>query len=73
MYTLVRKSSLGALLKLQAPPLLIAFATATLFFKWGSFALECVGFLALWFVLDAAYTAGRAVVTKPDGAAGAAP
>ena len=36
-----------------APGAGVAFLTATLFYKFGNFALECVGFLATWFVLDA--------------------
>jgi hypothetical protein len=59
MYELVRNSSLKALLTTQAPPLVVSFIIASLFFKWGSFALECLGFLALWFVLDALYTVVR--------------
>ena len=64
MYTLLRNSSLTALLAIQAPPMLISFAIASLFFKWKSFALECLGFLVLWFVLDAAYTAVRTAWAK---------
>lgn len=60
MYTLLRNGSLGALLLIQGPALLISFVVASLFFKWKSFALECIGFLALWFVLDATFTAIRA-------------
>lgn len=59
MYTLVRNSSLRALLFVQAPPLFIAFVIASFFFRGWGFALECLAFLALWFVLDAGYTAIR--------------
>ena len=61
MYTMLRNASLGVLLSTQAPAFLIAFVTAELFFKWKSFALECLGFLALWFVLDAAFTGIRSL------------
>ena len=64
MYTLIRTASLGTLLSTQAPAFLIAFVTAELFFKWKSFALECLGFLALWFVLDAVFSTIRSMVTK---------
>lgn len=64
MYTLFRNSSLKVLISVQAPPLLISFVVASLFFKWKSFALECLGFLALWFVLDAAFTAVRSAWSK---------
>jgi hypothetical protein len=68
MFTMFRNQSFGALLATQLPPFLIAFITAELFFKWKSFALECVGFLALWFVLDAAYTGIRSLWRKRDEA-----
>jgi hypothetical protein len=64
MFTMFRNQSFGALLGTQLPPFLIAFITAELFFKWKSFALECLGFLALWFVLDAAYTGIRSLLPK---------
>ena len=35
-----------------AIPFLIAFAVAEFFFKFKSFALECLAFLAVWFVLS---------------------
>jgi hypothetical protein len=70
MYTLFRNSSLRALLSIQAPPLLISFVIASIFFtKFGSFALECAAFLALWFVLDAAFTAVRSAWLKRVGSA----
>ncbi len=59
MYTLLRNGSLGVLLSTQAPALLISFVVASLFFKWKSFALECLGFLALWFALDYLFTTFR--------------
>ena len=64
MYTMLRNASLGVLLSTQAPSFLISFVTASLFFKWKSFALECLGFLALWFVLDALFTAVRSLWLK---------
>jgi hypothetical protein len=64
MYTLIRNASLGVLLSTQAPSFLISFVIAELFFKWKSFALECLGFLALWFVLDAVFSTARAVWLK---------
>jgi hypothetical protein len=37
------------------PPLAIAMATAEIFFKFGSFTLECLAFLVLWYVLAQIY------------------
>lgn len=34
--------------------LVTAFAIATLFYKFGSFALECLAFLATWSLIDLA-------------------
>jgi hypothetical protein len=64
MYELIRNSSLRVLLTVQAPPMLISFAIASMYFKWKSFALECIGFLVLWFVLDLAYTVARTAWAK---------
>ena len=55
MFELIRSSSRRELFTRHALGLLIAFVIAELFYKWGSFALECLGFLATWFVLDAIF------------------
>jgi hypothetical protein len=73
MYTMLRTASLGVLLSTQAPAFLIAFITAELFFKWKSFALECLGFLALWFVLDARFTTIRSMWLKRSEASSVPP
>lgn len=54
MYSLVNALPARQLLWVQAPALIGSFVIADMFYKWGSFALECVGFLGTWFVLDAA-------------------
>ncbi|MGC2774652.1 MAG: hypothetical protein WA418_03340 [Bradyrhizobium sp.] len=59
MYTLFRSISLRNFLSLQAPSLIASFVIAELFYKFHSFTLECLAFLATWFVLDAAATAVR--------------
>jgi hypothetical protein len=64
MYTLFRNSSLRVLLSVQAPPLVISFVIASLKFRGWGFALECLAFLALWFVLDAAFTGVRTLWFK---------
>jgi NADH:ubiquinone oxidoreductase subunit H len=64
MYTLFRNASLGEMLTTHAPAILISLVVAELFFKWKSFALECLGFLALWFVLDASFAALRTAWLK---------
>lgn len=49
------------------PPLAVAMAIAEAFFKFGSFTLECLGFLALWLVLAKLYGLSlRCVAAVPD-------
>ena len=55
MFELLRSSSLRQLLARQAPAFAISLIVAELFYKFGSFTLECLGFLATWFVLDATF------------------
>jgi hypothetical protein len=64
MYTLLRTASPSALIWTHAPALVIAFVIAELYFKWKSFALECLGFLAVWFVLDLIFTTLRTAWMK---------
>jgi hypothetical protein len=64
MYTLLRHSSLRTLLTVQAPPLFVSFVIASLFFRGWGFALECLAFLAVWFMLDAAYTYVLSISSK---------
>ena len=55
MFELLRSSTLRQLLARQAPALALSLIVAELFYKFGSFTLECLGFLATWFVLDAVF------------------
>ena len=52
MFSLVKELGLRVAVKREAVPFIIAFATAEFFFKFKSFALECLAFLAVWFVLS---------------------
>lgn len=56
MYQMLRGRSLKALSIDALPPLVAAFLLAEIFYKWHSFTLECLGFLATWFVLDMVWT-----------------
>jgi imidazoleglycerol phosphate synthase glutamine amidotransferase subunit HisH len=55
MYELIRSLGWNRLAVEQAPPFLVAFVAAELFYKFHSFTLECAAFLLTWFVLDAAW------------------
>jgi hypothetical protein len=53
MYTLMRAIPRRQLLLEQIPLLATSFVIAELFYKFGSFAVECSAFLATWLVIDA--------------------
>jgi hypothetical protein len=69
MYTLFRSVSLRTMLATQAPALLASFVIAEMFYKFHSFTLECLAFLATWFVIDAAVTTFRNFWLDRPGAA----
>ncbi|MPZ31136.1 MAG: hypothetical protein GEV13_09090 [Rhodospirillales bacterium] len=52
MFSLIKDLGLRVAAKQEAVPFLISFAIAEFFFKFKSFALECLAFLAVWFVLS---------------------
>jgi predicted benzoate:H+ symporter BenE len=53
MYTLIKSVGFRAFLMQEAPYLVIAFLIASLFYKFGSFGVEAVAFLATWALLSA--------------------
>lgn len=54
MYSLFRLLSLKEVLVQQAPALGTSLLVAEVFYKFHSFTLECIAFLATWFAVDAA-------------------
>ena len=52
MYSLLTKLEPADLLKRQLPSLFSAMVIAEFFYKFHSFTLECIAFLATWFVID---------------------
>lgn len=52
MFTLIRHLGLQDALRREFIPLTAAFMIAELFYKWHSFTLECLGFLATWYLLS---------------------
>jgi len=52
MFSLIRDLGFRVAVRQEAVPFLIAFAIAELFFKFKSFALECLAFLAVWALLS---------------------
>lgn len=70
MYQLLSKISKQDLFRQQLPSFLAAFLIAEFFYKFKSFALECLAFLVTWYVLDALIhfvAPSRKVDRMPDG------
>ena len=51
LFSLAKSHSARSILERELLPFVIALCIAQIFFKWGSFALELLGFIATWFVL----------------------
>ena len=65
MFTLLRTLSVKRLLIEQLPALASAWLIAELFYKFHSFTLETLAFLATWGVIDAAIQVVRHLFTAP--------
>lgn len=48
MYSLLGALGLSTSLKKELVPFILALAVAQMYFKWGSFGLELLGFLVVW-------------------------
>ena len=53
MYTLIHSLPFRQLFIEQAPAFVISLIIAELFYKFHSFTLETIAFLATWYVIDA--------------------
>ena len=62
MYSLLRLLPWQRMLGEQLPALTVAWVIAESFYTWKSFSLEMLGFLATWFVLDAAIQGLRKIL-----------
>ncbi len=70
MYSFLRNTPAADLVAVHGPAFLAAFLIAEGFYKFHSFTLECLAFLATWFVLDAAATGVRALLVGGRGRGG---
>ena len=52
MYSLTRNLTLREFAVVEGPSFLASLVVAQVFFKFGSFALELMGFLALWWCVS---------------------
>ena len=53
MYAALRHLTLRNALTTEGPSLLAALVIAELFYKFGSFAMECIAFLVTWLAISA--------------------
>jgi hypothetical protein len=61
MYTLIRRAGVREAALIEAPSFAVSFILAEVFYKFHSFALECLAFLATWFVISGIV----GIVTRP--------
>lgn len=52
MYSLIDKFGMQLALRRELAPFLVAFTVAEFFYKFKSFALECIAFLMTWYILS---------------------
>ena len=52
MYSYVKNVGVPAFLVREAPGFVVSFLIAELFYKFHSFSLECLAFLATWYGLS---------------------
>ena len=64
MYSLTRLIPFKDLLTYQFPVLAISLIFAEIFYKFHSFTLECLAFLATWYVIDLTYQFAKRQLLK---------
>ena len=64
MFTFVRAIPKRELLLEQMPIFVVSFLLANTYYKFGSFGLEVIAFLATWFVIDAMFQLWRTLLKK---------
>jgi hypothetical protein len=52
MYSYVKNVGVPAFFVREAPAFVVSFLIAELFYKFHSFSLECLAFLATWYALS---------------------
>jgi hypothetical protein len=66
MYSLIRSIDSRAIAAREAVSLGLAFGIAEVFYKFHSFSLECVAFLATWAALSGLTDLGVRLLARPD-------
>jgi len=70
MYTLLRSLPIQQSVLEQVPALGISLMIAELFYKFHSFTLECLAFLATWFLIDLSIQSVRNLLRRHQGGTG---
>jgi hypothetical protein len=52
MYTFLKTIGFSKFVAIEAPALFVALLLSELLYKFGSFMIECVAFLATWYVIS---------------------
>jgi hypothetical protein len=61
MYALLRRTGLREGVLVEVPSFVVSLLIAEFFYKFKSFALECLAFLITWFVIDACINGVRSL------------
>jgi hypothetical protein len=61
VFTLIRSITIRQLFTEQLPAFAVSFVIAELFYKFHSFALESLAFLATWFLIDLLISVGASM------------
>lgn len=64
MYSQIQQVGLRAYSLAELPPLAFSVIVAETFYKFHSFTLECVGFLATWYLASLGYNGLRSLLTR---------
>lgn len=63
MYSFTRQLPLPQMLLQQLPMLTVSIVIAEVFYKFHSFTLECLAFLATWYVIDLCFQLGKQFIS----------
>lgn len=64
MFSVIRSHGVRFAISREAVPLVVAMAAAETLYKFHSFTLECLAFLATWFVLSGAWNLAYVTLSR---------
>ena len=65
MFTLIHSSPMRQVVARALPSFVISFFIAEFFYKFHSFALECLAFLGTWYVLESVFQLAGTLFNRP--------